>query len=391
MASTLEYYRDLILGMLYPGATTRRPTSILGSLAETVGKVLQEAVDVAAQLRKEIFPHSAEQTLGEWEQSFGEPIAAGATQASRQAALVGRWRAQQPMTPRGIRDILADVLNPTHFFRDPLDDASISWRFRAVDNNGSATEDTSKLQLALSTVDGRWDATNKLPVLRLIDIPDIEDDWTLEVHLKADGLVADVCAGGAVAYLDDDNAIMAGAWRDSGATRIRWGHLLKNVATLPADGATGGAIAYSEWVVIERVGTTYTIKTGDTLGSLTDLGSIETTIVFRELGVFLFNAAADPATIDIETIQARQLLKRNNVELIELAAGDLTATEIAAGDLFNGFVHRDPADAGTYSIANAQRLADKAKPAHTLLMVGESDNFLTDDDFSLTDRDVLGS
>lgn len=391
MPSSMEYYRDLILGMLYPGATTRRPDSILGSIAETIGKVLQEAVDVSTQLRKEIFPHTAEQTLDEWEIAFGEPIAAGATVASRQSALVGRWRAQQPSTVRGIKDIVAEVLNPTHFFRDPLDDSDISWRFEAIDNNGTADENASRLQLSLGAVDGRWDDANELPVLRLIEIPDIGDNWILEVLLSGDGITVNDCAGGAVAYLDDDNAIMAGAWQDGGAKAFRWGHILDDVATQPDTGDSGGVPTYPRWIVIERAGQTYTVKEGATLGALSTLGSVTTTAVFRKLGVFLFNDGATAASIDIDTIQARQTTKRNNVELIELVLSLFTPAQVAAGGLFRGFIHRDPIDAGTYSVEDAQRLIDKAKQAHTVLTVGESDNFLTDDGFSLTDRDILGA
>lgn len=59
--------------------------------------------------------------------------------------------------------------------------------------------------------------------------------------------------------------------------------------------------------------------------------------------------------------------------------------------VFFAFVWRDPAQPGTYDIAAAQRLATRAKEAHLLVLVGESNCFLTNDPFSRTNRDILGA
>lgn len=70
------------------------------------------------------------------------------------------------------------------------------------------------------------------------------------------------------------------------------------------------------------------------------------------------------------------------------------AQAVAMGDareIFRFFIFRDPALAGTYFIASAQDLVDKIKPTHTAGYVIESDDFLCDDPFSLTDRDILGA
>lgn len=59
--------------------------------------------------------------------------------------------------------------------------------------------------------------------------------------------------------------------------------------------------------------------------------------------------------------------------------------------IFFAFVWRDPAQPGTYNIEAAQRLADRTKEAHVLLLVGESNSFLSNDTYSRTNRDILGA
>jgi len=69
------------------------------------------------------------------------------------------------------------------------------------------------------------------------------------------------------------------------------------------------------------------------------------------------------------------------------------AYAISVGDdreIYRFFVYRNPALPGTYFLASAQALVDKIKPSHTVGTVIESINFLADDPFSLTDRDLLG-
>lgn len=54
------------------------------------------------------------------------------------------------------------------------------------------------------------------------------------------------------------------------------------------------------------------------------------------------------------------------------------------------FIFRDPSVPGSPDVPAAQRIIDQMRPAHTLGVVGQSRNFLCDDPFSLTDRDILG-
>ena len=69
------------------------------------------------------------------------------------------------------------------------------------------------------------------------------------------------------------------------------------------------------------------------------------------------------------------------------------AQAVAMGDareIFRFFIYRNPASPGTYDLAGAQALITKIKPSHTLGYAIESINFLCDDPYSLTDRDLLG-
>ncbi len=82
-------------------------------------------------------------------------------------------------------------------------------------------------------------------------------------------------------------------------------------------------------------------------------------------------------------------LNPEDVEIIEHSR----AHAIAVGDdqeIYRFFVFRDPVLPGFYDIAQAQAIVDEISHSHTKGYVIESDNFLCDDPFSLTDRDILG-
>lgn len=60
-------------------------------------------------------------------------------------------------------------------------------------------------------------------------------------------------------------------------------------------------------------------------------------------------------------------------------------------EIYRFFVYRDPALPGAYYLAAAQALVDKIAHSHTKGHVIESVDFLTDDPYTLTDRDILGA
>lgn len=81
---------------------------------------------------------------------------------------------------------------------------------------------------------------------------------------------------------------------------------------------------------------------------------------------------------------------------VDIREADPTETSGTCG-VFTAFVFRDPtlagADGGTasYNIREAQRACDRLKSGHVRILVGESEDFLTNDPYSLTNRDILGS
>lgn len=82
-------------------------------------------------------------------------------------------------------------------------------------------------------------------------------------------------------------------------------------------------------------------------------------------------------------------LDPNDVEVIETSR----ATAIAVGDdriIYQFFIYRDPLLAGSYDLVEAQRIIDVMAHSHTRGVAIESTDFLCDDPFSLTDRDLLG-
>lgn len=60
-------------------------------------------------------------------------------------------------------------------------------------------------------------------------------------------------------------------------------------------------------------------------------------------------------------------------------------------EIFRFYVYRDPELAGDYDLAAAQALVDSMAPSHTQGHVIESVSLLCDDEFSLCDRDRLGT
>lgn len=60
-------------------------------------------------------------------------------------------------------------------------------------------------------------------------------------------------------------------------------------------------------------------------------------------------------------------------------------------EIFRFFVYRDPNEPGDYYVTSAQVLLDRIVQSHTAGYVIESIDFLADDPFSLTDRDLLGA
>lgn len=96
--------------------------------------------------------------------------------------------------------------------------------------------------------------------------------------------------------------------------------------------------------------------------------------------------------VDFQTTLAPvlDLADPNDVNVIEVTAAEAAA----ASDqklIYQFYIFRDPADAGTPDIAVAQLFCDRMAPSHTRCAVIESDDFLCDDPESLTDLTPLGA
>lgn len=95
--------------------------------------------------------------------------------------------------------------------------------------------------------------------------------------------------------------------------------------------------------------------------------------------------------VDFQTALA-PLLGQDAVDVVVIERSRADAIAMADDrEIYRFFVYRNPALTGTYYLAAAQALVDKIAQSHTKGHVIESVNFLTDDPFSLTDRDVLGA
>lgn len=83
-------------------------------------------------------------------------------------------------------------------------------------------------------------------------------------------------------------------------------------------------------------------------------------------------------------------LDEDDVEIIERDR----AFAISVADdreIYRFFVYRNPSLTGSYDVADAQDQLDAVSPAARKGHVIESKDFLTDDEHSLTDRDILGA
>lgn len=103
----------------------------------------------------------------------------------------------------------------------------------------------------------------------------------------------------------------------------------------------------------------------------------------------LFGFSTRPA--DWRAVLAPVLdLNPAQIVIIEVNAVDAAAVG-RPRDHYLFFIYRNPALPGTPDIEFAQAEVDRIKHSHTRGTVIESIDFLTDDPFSLTDRDLLGA
>lgn len=385
--STHDYLKAAIQDLLPPGGLSSDQASTIGNICNSLAKILEHAQDAADQLALEVFPHTAQECLDEWAKLFDHTHPSNATEADKQGALVGRWRAGVYPTSFGIRQALAPILNPTLAFQDDCDDSNVSARYEIVTTNGSNDEDGNRLRIeGPALADVQWDASNSKPEALLLDIVDPDDGYQVQGLVDAYS-VASGCRVGLTIWESETDAIWWGIENVGGTTRLRAGFIEDGAVSGPYETIVVPATQF--WLQLRHENGVYSFAYGASLAALTEATTTvePTTIKPRKLGWYAANDATGLSQLDLETTQVQYDTDHNNVELIERLqsyGGD-------AGFVFLAFVHRDPDDAvNSYNITEAQRQADRLKQAHGLILVGESDCFRCDDNYSLTDRDILG-
>lgn len=392
-----EYYR-ILKDMRPPGVYDDSDDALASLLLRGDGKILGDHGQILAEaIYQNIFPQTAEEKLTEWESALQVVPPSGATIKSRQEAVTARWRGGVLSSNPDLRAILDTLLNSQIAFRDTFDDASLLSHARAwtiTDHNGTTTEPdgSSCRQLEIILNDTCiWTTALNFAPLNLIKLVDRNDNYSICARVFyysfADGLSGDGETGGIMLYLDDTHAIQFGVRKvDSDYTlslSAMEDSFSENIATIAVP-------PIQFWLKLRREGNKYTASYSTDIlhtGSYTAVGT-HTSDRFnaRHAGLFLRNTINyQDAVIAFNDFIVEYDTPKNNVEIIEPAPED------TVGDnRFFAFVHRDPMSINNYNLIEAQRAMDRAKQAHTLITVGESDCFLCDDHYSLCDRDVLG-
>lgn len=399
---TETYYRtmrSLMLPGFWPSDDSASPNVLLKADA----LALSAAQAIVDSLLREAFPHQAALTMDAWSSLLGVVHAPSATLQQRRDAILSVWRGAQPSTRAGLRSMLVDLLRPEHLWRDGFDDSALSWRYDADIGGGSLTEVAGQLTIDTGFVDCSWGNHPRL----MFPLTSRDDAVIVEAHLAAvDTYTAAnhaICRVALGVHDDDDSGIHLGIYYSALGWRVlleRWTDGVRESLTDPVQvlvGSGSPSPALAAKLVVQANGDVYgyideapTVrgKVGDAVAPVVSYVGGEVSLVRRKAGLLAWNAGATyDAAADVETLWVAHGSQVNNVDVAEF----LTSEVNDASDIFFGFVKRSSFDLESYDLANAQRVADRAKQAHTLLLVGESNEFAVDDLMSLVDRDTLGA
>lgn len=355
-------------------------------LVEACARALSGLDAGVAQLELELLPHSAEQTLAEWAETFRLRRRAGATVADEQLALASRWRGGLGSSLRDLRKQLGDLLRPEYAMRDTFDDAKVHHRWSELPGAGSIAETTALELRVAAAVDGDW--TSEAAPRLLEQLHDITDGVVVEAKITSVGANG---AAGVVLHEDWSNALQLGVWPNE--PELALGVVQDGVATRYGAMAIPATpfwvrltIDRHEGIILAQVG-------ADLDGHLVTVAQLQledVVVTPQQVGLWCQNFADTKllAVHEFGEARWRHATQYNNVVIEEYAHA--LAPETNTELVFQLFVHRDPRDAGSYDLQEAQQQADRAKQGHTLIMVGESDQFRAGDPHSLTGRDVLG-
>lgn len=383
----VRYYR-ILKTMMLPGCWSTEDGTLINNMLFGDSVILDHAKTQANRIWAEIFPHTMDETLEQWEAFLSVKSLPAATRQDRKTAVVERWRGGQPSTLAGIRAALAPFLNPEYSINNAFD-AEDDWRF-----DGTITASSGQFYIAANTgTSRRWDATSFNPTLSVWRVPAPGDDFEITATPLFWTLV-DGSAIGLVLYDDALNATWYGLDWSGGAreqmvvSTIQAGVYTTAVLTASATPTDGYPIR------LRREGSTLSFYYGATEAALALVGSIPLAHGCRYFGFYAANDGAAVATSSVNwggNFKLQFDTAENNVDIWEMRESQTTTTAPSTASLiYQTFVHRRPSDAGSYDLVNAQRLADRLAQGHAPIIVGESVSFETDDPYSLTDRDLLG-
>ncbi|MCA9667388.1 MAG: DUF2313 domain-containing protein [Myxococcales bacterium] len=344
----------------------------------------------AERLEAEMFPQGADEALARWERFLNVVPKDGATITERRDAVVARWRGGQGSSLPEIRRALYPLLRPSTAWRDDFADESLSYRWTSS-GNGTRTESGSDLTMvATAAVNCELDGVTDNGNMIRRRVHDPNDDFTVTLDVMSVSIGGGGAAG--VGIFGDFDNMIAIVFGDS--SDIRVDQIIEGTLTEDVGSAADAAPSAPEYLQIEKVAGELVFRYGDDLTALTELHRLSTprTIKTREVCAYVRNTAPglNASSMAIDMMQLVHATPHNNVEIIERTAAALDVRGAPYEDLLIAFVHRRPDDPGDYNLAEAQRLADKARQAHTLLLVGESDVFKAGDPYSLCGRDILG-
>lgn len=356
--------------------------------AHAVGLVHVEAVF------REMYPHTASETLLEWSEFLGVdlPTHLGVLLEEQRAPIVSKWRGAKNTALKNLRDMFCDLINPTRARVDGFDSGAISARFNDEPGNGTTTEAAGVLDIATLAADCTWDGSTLSPTVpRVFErLPDIDDDWTFDAEIDQVSQANDTAMGMFVEQ-DAQNVTMF-VFNDAGGTeRKQIDQILEGALAEDVDSMAVALPALPRLMRIQKSGTELIFLDAAVGGTPVEFHRVDVKHKTRRIGWFVRNETGtlNVANMTVDDYELTMGQTCNNVDIIETpkAVADL------AGDaslVFTGAINRRPSDTGSGDLDNATRLADKVKQGHTLLRVIESEVFLTDDQFSLTDRDLLG-
>lgn len=389
----LIYYR-VLKSIALPGLWPNDDDAVINKLLRTDSKGLSQAKRHIQRLFSEIFPHTAEECLPEWADLLGVIFAASATLFEKRDAVIGKWRGAKGPSLPALREALFPLLRPSIYFSDGYDDGGISLWY-TLTGNGTRSELGTTLTISLpATVNGEWDGTDFTPNANRVffRLPDIDDGWTLDYGITSISLGGIETAGGVFVMADAENVTQLVAGNPGTGAEMRIDQILEGTLTEDIGGLAAAVPAYPEFFRIRKLGTQLIFSTGDTLATLTTFATLEIKHKTREIGFFCRNVDPSLNTVSfiIDSLSLTMDTPENNVLIVEMTEEVADLTGIPE-EIYRFFVHRNPSDPGDYQLAAAQRLLDSISQGHTLGVVGESIQFLTDDPFSLTNRDLLGA